>query len=180
MSTLTFRNIDASPADPVSGWPIEAIQTALERGGLSDWRRLAAAVDNKPWGPVARRIEEVLRYSRPYGIAEAMERVIAHARAKTERSERDEVAQEINRLIDKSGLTRAEFASRVGTSPSRLSTYANGRVTPSATLLLRMFRAAGFVSFASTWSGRVRLADDFDELPDDLAESLGMRSKHCA
>lgn len=180
MSTLAFRNIDASPADPVSGWPIEAIQTALERGGLSDWRRLAAAVDNEPWGPVARRIEDVLHYSRPYGIAEAMERVVARARAKTERSERDEVAQDINRLIDKSGLTRAEFASRIGTSSSRLSTYASGRVTPSAALLLRMFRAAGFTSLASAWSGRVRLADDFDELPDDLAESLDMRSEHRA
>lgn len=146
MSTLVFRNIDASPADPVSSWPIEAIQTALERGGLSDWRRLAAAVDDEPWGLVARQIEEVLGYSRPYGIAEAMERVITRARLKVERSERDQVAQEVSRLIVKSGLTRTEFASRIGTSPSRLSTYATGRVMPSAALLLRMVRVAGFAS----------------------------------
>lgn len=165
MSTLTFRNIDASPADPVSGWPIEAIQTALERGGLSDWRRLAVAVDDEPWGPVVRQIEEVLGFSRPYGIAEAMERVITRARVKAERSEREQVAQEVNRLIGKSGLTRTEFASRIGTSASRLSTYATGRVTPSAALLLRMLRVAGFASHAGTWSGRMRLADDFDELP---------------
>jgi hypothetical protein len=25
------------------------------------------------------------------------------------------------------------------------------------------------------WRGRVRIADDFDELPDDLADSLGMK-----
>lgn len=143
MSPLTFRNIDVSPADPVSAWPIEAIQTALERGGLSDWRRLAAAVGDEPWGPVARRIEEVLTYSRPYGIAEAMERTLSRARTKTERSERDQVAQEVNRLIAKSGLTRSEFASRIGTSTSRLSTYATGRVTPSAALILRMSRVAG-------------------------------------
>lgn len=159
MSTLAFRNIGISPADPVSGWPIEAIQTALERGGLSDWRRLAAAVDDEPWGPVARRIEEVLGYSRPYGIAEAMERAITCARAKAERSERDQVAQEVNRLIDRSGLTRAEFASRIGTSASRLSTYATGRVTPSAALLVRMFRVSGFASLAGTWRDRVRIAD---------------------
>jgi DNA-binding transcriptional regulator YiaG len=130
MSALTFRNIDVSPADPVSGSPIEAIQTALERGGLSDWRRLVAAVDDEPWGPVARRIEDVLAYSRPYGIAEAMERVIARARAKAEQSKRQKVSQEVKCLIDKSGLPRADFASRIGTSASRLSTYANGRVTP--------------------------------------------------
>jgi hypothetical protein len=25
------------------------------------------------------------------------------------------------------------------------------------------------------WRGRVRIADDFDELPDDIAESFGAR-----
>ena len=178
MSTLAFRNIDASPADHVSAWPTEAIQTALERGGLSDWRRLAVAIDNEPWGLTTRQIEEVLGYSRPYGIAEAMERVITHARAKAERSERDQVAQEVNRLIGKSGLTRTEFASKIGTSASRLSTYATGKTTPSAALLLRMSRVAGFASLAGAWRGGMRFADDFDDLPDDLAESLGMRSKH--
>ncbi len=69
MNPLAFRNVDVSPDDPVSEWPLEAIQTALERGGLSHWRRLAAAVRAQPWGPVARQIEEVLTYSRPYGVA---------------------------------------------------------------------------------------------------------------
>jgi len=35
--------------------------------------------------------------------------------------------------------------------------------------------AAGFASLAGVWEGQVRIADDFDELPDELAESLGMR-----
>ncbi|MGN6558572.1 MAG: type II toxin-antitoxin system Phd/YefM family antitoxin [Solirubrobacterales bacterium] len=33
----------------------------------------------------------------------------------------------------------------------------------------------GFASLAGAWRGRVKIAEDFDELPDDLAESLGMR-----
>jgi transcriptional regulator with XRE-family HTH domain len=41
-------------------------------------------------------------------------------------------------LVRASGLTRAEFASRIGTSASRLSTYVTGKVTPSAALLVRM------------------------------------------
>jgi antitoxin (DNA-binding transcriptional repressor) of toxin-antitoxin stability system len=36
-------------------------------------------------------------------------------------------------------------------------------------------QGGGFASLAGTWSGRVTIAKDFDELPDDLAESLGMR-----
>ena len=141
MTALAFRNVGASPDDPVSGWPQEAIQTALERGSLPHWRRLAAAVKEEPWGPVARRIEEALTYSRPYGVAEAMERVIARAREAEERAERDAVASEVTALVRASGLSRREFASRIGTSTSRLSTYATGKVTPSAALLVRMKNA---------------------------------------
>lgn len=140
MSSLTFRNVDASPDDPVSEWPLEAIHTALERGRLSHWRRLAHAVRTEPWGPVARQIEEVLTYSRPYGVAELMERVVADARDETATNERSTVAEEVTRLVESSGLSRAEFAARIGTSTSRLSTYATGKVTPSAALMLRIER----------------------------------------
>ena len=44
MSALKFRNITASVDDPVETWPFEGILTAVERGTLPDWRRLAAAV----------------------------------------------------------------------------------------------------------------------------------------
>lgn len=142
MSTLAFRNVDASPDDPVAEWPLEALQTALERGSLPHWRHLAAAIKEEPWGPVARGVEEVLTYSRPYGVAEAMERVIAQAREAAERRERQAVAAEITALVAQSALTRAEFASRIGTSTSRLSTYTTGKVTPSAALLVRMRNVA--------------------------------------
>lgn len=138
MTSLAFRNVDASPNEPVSAWPIEAIQTALERGGLSDWRRLAAEIRAQPWGTVARRVEDVLTYSRPYGVDKAMERVISLARAATEKHEQETVASEVSGLIVMSGLPRTEFASQIGTSPSRLSTYATGKVMPSAALMVRM------------------------------------------
>lgn len=34
---------------------------------------------------------------------------------------------------------------------------------------------SGFAALAGAWHGRVKIADDFDELPDDLARSLGMQ-----
>ncbi len=142
MTALAFRNVSASPDDPVAQWPQEAIQAALERGSLSHWRRLAAEIQAEPWGPVARRVEEVLTYSRPYGVATAMERILARAREAAEAGERQAVAAEIAQLVDQSGLTRSQFASRIGTSASRLSTYVNGKVTPSASLLLRMAKIA--------------------------------------
>lgn len=186
MTELNFRNVDASPDDPVAEWPIEAIQAALERGSLKHWHRLAAAIQAQPWGAVARAVEQVLTYSRPYGVSIAMERVIERARRDAETGERAAVAAEVQRLIEESALSRREFAARIGTSTSRLSTYATGKVMPSAALLLRMQAAAdaegaskpgsGFPSMAGAWRGRVKIAEDFDELPDDVAGSLGMRS----
>ncbi|MGH3981666.1 MAG: helix-turn-helix domain-containing protein [Pseudonocardiaceae bacterium] len=140
--SLVFRNIDASPEDPVEVWPSEAVLTALERGGLGHWRRLTTAIDEDPWGPVARRVEEALEVSRPYGVGVLMAEVLAAARRRAERAERAAVAAEISRLQAASGMTRAEFASAIGTSVSRLSTYLSGKVTPSAALLVRMRRVA--------------------------------------
>jgi ribosome-binding protein aMBF1 (putative translation factor) len=137
---LAFRNLTIDPAEPVANWPAEAVQAALERGDLADWHRLAAEVARQPWGRTARTLEEVLSYSRPYGVAEAMEAVIARARARAERREREAVAAEIRQAVDRSGLTRAELASRLGTSASRLSTYATGKVVPSATFMVRIRR----------------------------------------
>jgi transcriptional regulator with XRE-family HTH domain len=142
LMALAFRNVDVSPEDPVEEWPLEAVSTVLERGGLSHWQRLAQAIRMEPWGRVARAVEEALAYSRPYGVAPLMERTIASAREAAEGSEREVVAAEVTGLIEASGLSRAEFASRVGTSASRLSTYVNGKVTPSAAMLVRMRRVA--------------------------------------
>lgn len=135
---LAFRNLTIGPDAPVADWPTEAIQTALERGDLADWQRIVSELERDPWGRTARQVEEVLTYSRPYGIAEAMEAVLARIRRRTEDAERAEVAAHIRQAIAASGLTRAEFAARIGTSASRLSTYASGKVTPSAAVMVRI------------------------------------------
>ncbi len=140
MTSLAFRNITVSPSDPVTLWPTEAVQAALERGDLEHWQRLTAEINRDPWGRTARQVEEVLRHSRPYGVAELMESVISRARKHAEHSERQAVAAEIRSAIAQSGLSRAEFAARIGTSASRLSTYARGTVAPSAALVVRIRR----------------------------------------
>ncbi len=140
--TLAFRNVDVTPADPVHTWPAEAVRAAVERGGLSDWRRLATDIAADPWGPVARRVEEAI-IDPPYGSGPLMAAVLAVAREQAESAERAAVALEIASLISRSGLTRSQFASAIGTSASRLSTYAGGSVVPSAALLVRMRRVAG-------------------------------------
>lgn len=141
--TLRFRNVDANPSDPVATWPYEAVVTALDRGLVSDWQPLFAEVRRSPWGPVARRIERVLVGREVDSVSALFRLVLDRARAAAEDEDRLEVGRRVQAAITRSGLTQAEFALAVGTSPSRLSTYASGKVTPSAALLLRIERVAG-------------------------------------
>jgi DNA-binding transcriptional regulator YiaG len=142
MSALKFRNITASVEDPVETWPFEGILAAVERGTLPDWRRLAVAIRADPWGPVAQQVLEAVELSRPYGTTELLTTVIERARRDAADGERAEVAGEIRDLVTRSGLSQQDFALRLGTSRPRLSTYLSGKVTPSASLMVRMRRVA--------------------------------------
>jgi hypothetical protein len=141
--SLRFRNLDVTPDAPVTAWPTEGVIAAVERGYLRDWRRLAAAVRADPWGPVARRLEEALAVSQPYGTTVLLRRALDRARAAAEADERTEVARRVRALLTASGLTGGAFAEAIGTSAPRLSTYLSGKVAPSSTLLVRMERVAG-------------------------------------
>jgi len=139
---VAFRNIDAFPDDPVRTWPFEGVLAALERGGLPEWRRLARAIGDQPWGQVARYVEQAVAMAHPFGVSEVMTDLIAEARQEAEAAERAAVVAEVRELVARSGRTQAQFAASMGTSASRLSTYASGAVVPSATLMVRMRRAA--------------------------------------
>jgi DNA-binding transcriptional regulator YiaG len=141
-TALKFRNVSASPDDPVETWPFEGILAAVERGTLPDWRRLAAVIRADPWGPVAQQVLEALDLSHPYGTVELIGGVISHARKLAADSERQDVAAEVKELVGRSRLSTQDFAERMGTSRSRLSTYMSGKVVPSAALMVRMRRVA--------------------------------------
>ena len=141
-TALKFSNIDASPDDPVETWPFEGILAAVERGTLPDWRRLATAIRTDPWGPVAHQVLEAVRLSHPYGTTELLGLAVARARELAANSERADVASEVQALVARSGMSKQDFAERIGTSRSRLSTYMSGKVVPSATLMVRMRRVA--------------------------------------
>jgi len=139
-SRLKFRNLDVDPAAPVPSWPDEGIRTALERGSLSDYQRIAAEIRSDPWGDVARRVERVLAYTDLYGTGALFRQAIASYRAEANAAARAEVARQLTAALAASGLSQAAFASRLGSSPSRMSTYLRGDVTPSASLLVRAQR----------------------------------------
>ncbi len=138
MTELAFRNVDASPEDRVESWPYEALVTAIERGYLSHWRRIANAVRLNPWGQVARDVLTYAGQEPDSAVASLLAETVRRARGSAEAAERAEVAERVRQAISRSRLSAAEFAARIGTSASRLSTYATGKVVPSAAMLVRI------------------------------------------
>jgi len=139
---VSFRNVDASPSDPVDTWPYEALVAVIERGLVPDWQPVFAEVKRRPWGNVARRIEEYLSYAPPTAVGVLFRLAVERARENQEARERQEAADRVRAAIAASGLTAADFARQIGTSASRLSTYATGTVMPSASMLIRIERTA--------------------------------------
>jgi DNA-binding transcriptional regulator YiaG len=137
MRTLRFRNLNVTPDAPVEQWGVECILAAIDRGSLRHWRRIAEAVCADPWGPTAADLEQALELAEDIGVAATLRRVLAHSRHDVDVRAREEVSRRLQALVRNSGLTAAQFARRLGTSASRMSTYLTGKVVPSAALLVR-------------------------------------------
>lgn len=135
--SLVFRNLDVSVEDPVERWGVEGILTALERGNVEHWRKIARAVSNDPRGKVAGELTQAVTLLEHEGMAALFERILGQARERQECHERRQVVQQLGEAVKTSGLTRAEFAAYLGTSTSRLSTYLTGKVVPSAVVMIR-------------------------------------------
>lgn len=145
-STLQFRNVDIAPDAPVSQWPYEGLVAAIERGMLSDWRNIAGEIDAAPWGRIARWVEEYSRYGDEQAVAALLLERVHRARQSAQESDKNEVARQVRVAIKHSGMTAREFAYECGTSPSRLSTYATGKVQVSAALLVRIEHTAAHLA----------------------------------
>jgi hypothetical protein len=143
---LLMEGIDARRLVPMPETPSE-LGYIVERRGVDSWRRVLGHVAANPWGRAAAHLTGLARSA---GLDPAVVRLIARCgrvyRELSAESERVAVANEIRRLVAISGCTQREFAMRAGTSAPRLSTYASGRVTPSAAMMLRISRLSSIVS----------------------------------
>jgi len=137
MAELKFRNLDVTSDAAVGEWGVEGMLAAIERGSLRDWRRIAHEVRREPYGEAADDLTQALEIAEPGGARTVLELVLQRARE----PEAAEIAREVRSAIRASGLTAARFAERIETSASRLSTYATGKVVPSAVMMRRIERA---------------------------------------
>jgi DNA-binding transcriptional regulator YiaG len=140
--TARFRNLSFDTAQPIDDWPAEAIETLIDRGSLSDWRRLAATIRHNPWGPAARAAETIVSWGEHYGVDALMTRVIGLAREDIAQRGRAAYAAQIRSWRTGSGMTLRQFAQAAGTSASRLSDYENAKVAPTTDVLGRLAHVA--------------------------------------
>lgn len=136
--TVRFRNVDGDPHAPVDRLPAEAIEIAMDRGSLSDWRRLAASIRTNPWGPAARTAETVAGWGDHYGVDALMLTLVGRAREEIDRRGRSQYAEMIRSWRHGAGMTLRELARAAGTSASRLSAYENAQVAPTTDVLGRL------------------------------------------
>lgn len=120
----------------------EQLLDLLEHGNARRWRAALLPLIESPWGPYGQHIVRLTQDADLPAIATVLEECRKVYQERQEQRERDAIAREIRRLVAISGLTQRQFSSQIGTSPSRLSTYVNGRVIPSAAMLLRIRRVA--------------------------------------
>ena len=135
--TRPYQHVDDTP---VEFWPTDSIREALHSGDITVWQRIVVAIKRDPYGRTARQVEEVLNSAAPYGVSQALTEVLARARNHLESNERTEAARHVRILMERSGLSAEEFASRIGVNPSDLDTYLDATVSPPASLMIRMRR----------------------------------------
>jgi len=140
--TVQFRNLEFDRAAPVDEWPAEAIETVIDRGSLSDWHRLVAAIRHDPWGPAARTAETVVSWDEHYGADALIGEAIRRAREQITLAGRAEYAALIRSWRTQTGMTLRQFARAAGTSASRLSDYEHAKVAPTTDVLGRLHHVA--------------------------------------
>jgi DNA-binding XRE family transcriptional regulator len=138
--SVVFRNVDVDPSTSPDGWPFEAILTVIERGVVSDWRRLARAIVAQPWGPCAQAVDTIIGWGENYGVDALFEEILRQAREAADREARAAYGRRIRDERERRGLSLREFAPLIGTSAQRLSSYERGQVAPTVTILGRIDR----------------------------------------
>lgn len=131
---LRFRNLEVTPEDPVELWGVEGILTAIERGGVDDWRKVVRTAVADPAGEVAADLAQALEIAEAPGSAAVVRAMLKYASL----SAREATVLRLRQAFLSTEYSQAEAAKHLDTSASRLSTYLSGKVMPSAEFLVRI------------------------------------------
>lgn len=131
---LTFRNLTVTPDDPVAVWGVEGMLAAIDRGEGHDWVKLARAVAFDTTGTLRPQLEQAMALAESTSTAT----LIRNAVEWMARSPRDVAFDRFRDAFGRTRLSVTRAAEELGTSRSRLSSYLNRHVMPSAELLVKM------------------------------------------
>ena len=138
---LLLEGVDLDLSLPVIRTEAELLGV-IDHGSVLEWRHHFAMIAASPWSPYPGHLAKLAQQAARPEVAAVVDRFTDVCRDHHKEREREQVAGEVRRLVAVSGATQRRFAHWVGTSPSRLSTYISGTVTPSASLMLRMERTS--------------------------------------
>ncbi len=162
--TRPYQRVDDTP---VEFWPTASIRDALQSGDITVWQRIVVAIKRDPFGRTARQVEEVLSSAAPYGVSQALTEVLTRARNHMEHNERMEAARHVRILMQRSGLSVEEFASRSGVNAADFTAYLDGAVSPPASLMIRMRRLSDRFAKMRAQQAQERVSPaETDEYPE--------------
>ena len=136
--SLQFRNIDATPDDPVQSWGVEGLLAAIERGNITHWARIVQALEDNPAPTFRAQLHEAL------DIADAPGAVALLSRALDDAADPDgaEIKHRMRLAWRHSGLTHAALAEAAQTSRPRITAYMSGAQAPTTRVAARIERVA--------------------------------------
>lgn len=112
----SLRHLDHGPTATVDDLGAAGIQALMDGYDVGDWRPLLLALQQDPWGPVARRVERVLPHLETYGTASAIGGWLLLCRAG-----RDHQACALAQLRRDAGLSQRQLAARIGVSQAQIA-----------------------------------------------------------
>lgn len=133
---LHFRNIDATPDDPVETWGFEGMLAAIDRGYAKDWRKLVDAVASNP------DLRPIFNEARDAAESQATIAALDAALQLAQRTPAEEALARLRSAYRGTRMTQADLASRLGTSRTRFNSYLTGKVTPSMGVLVAVEQIA--------------------------------------
>ena len=118
---MKHRHLSYAPESSAETLPSAALVDLLERGDLSDWQPLLAAIARNPNGALAQRTQVLVDRFPMYGTSTLMRTWIDRVRAVARRADTAQAEVRLKDLRRSMGLTQAQLAHRMNMSQSDLS-----------------------------------------------------------
>ena len=116
---MNHRHLRIPEGTPAEKLPSAALVDILDRGDLEDWRPIAAAIAEKPFGELAERVLDLVEAHPMFGTSRLWRTWIHRRRALAE--DRSRPSADLATLRRRRGMTQAELSRRRGISQSDLS-----------------------------------------------------------